>query len=189
MHNCFCLAGYITLAEDWLLILITPNTSSLSCFCLILDKEYIREIWHVSWKKKTCRLDSFLQNNCITTKAAEIMSQNNWCDRLWNIEVVPEQVQQRFVSLCIPQLQEIFLVFSPCQGFDRQTETGKKCTNVQYTTKLNRVKTGVCFSQQIVAWFISSSSFSTNLQKAVILASFLYLLFTVFIRIKRWSLL
>lgn len=69
---------------------------------------------------KNLQADSSLQNNCIITKAVEIMSENNWCDRLCNIKAVPEQVQQRFVSPRVPQLQEIFLLFSFCQGFDRQ---------------------------------------------------------------------
>lgn len=42
-HNCFCLAGYTALTEDWHLILITPNTLRLSCFFLILGKAYIKE--------------------------------------------------------------------------------------------------------------------------------------------------
>lgn len=73
-----------------------------------------------SLEKENLKTDFFLQNNCIITKAVEIMSENKWCDRLRNIKAVPEHVQQRFESSCVPQLQETFLLISPCQGFDRQ---------------------------------------------------------------------
>lgn len=69
-----------------------------------------------SLEKENLQADSFLQNNCVITKAVEIMSENNWRDRLRNIKAVPEQVQQRFASPCVPQLQEIFLLISLCQG-------------------------------------------------------------------------
>lgn len=43
---------YATLDSLKANIIITPNTSSLSRFFLIFDKEYIKVITHVPWKRK-----------------------------------------------------------------------------------------------------------------------------------------
>lgn len=119
MHNHFCLAGYITLTEDW--HPYYPKYFKFVIFFLLCwTKNIIQQKNMTSFlEKENLQADSFIQNNCIITKAAESMSENNWCDRLWHIDWVPEQVKQRFASPCVPQLQEIFLLISLCHGFDR----------------------------------------------------------------------
>lgn len=50
---------------------------------VMLDKDYptSKNMTRVL-EKENLKADSFIQNNCIITKAAENMSENNWCDRL-----------------------------------------------------------------------------------------------------------
>lgn len=145
-----------------------------------------------SLKKGNLQADSFLQNNCIVTKAVEIMSENNQCDRLRNSKAVPEQAQQRFVSPCVPQLQEIFLLISLCQGFDRKTDRDGR--NVQmYNILLSQSKTWCLIflaNSSLICIFLQLFyKFAESWKSSQFLVFCIFLSWLAFTKITRWALL
>lgn len=125
-HNCFCLSGYTALTEDWHLILITPNTSKIVIFSSFFWAKYTSK--NSSQEKENLHEVSFLQNNCIITKAVEILSENNRYDRLWNIKALPQQVQQFCKSLCSTATRDFLILL--CQ--EKTDREGKKYLSTIY---------------------------------------------------------
>lgn len=139
-----------------------------------------------SLEKENLQTESFLQNNCTATKAVEIMSKNNWCDTLQN----KKQRQNEYsTGLQVP-------VFHSCKKLSYLLHSdkslivrdGKKCTSVQYTTKLSKTTNLLSVflgKQQLDQYFSPASLQICRKLEYWPVSCFLYLSSIAFIKVTR----